>query len=133
MSEENVENILQAVEAFNRQDADAFVNALGICEWEDNLFFLEGDRIYQGDAELREWLSQIWDPWESIHFEVEETTDADDRVLLAGVPTGRGKDRGVDAPGLRLWQVFWIANGEIARRQSFLERDEALEAAGLSE
>jgi ketosteroid isomerase-like protein len=34
---------------------------------------------------------------------------------------------------VRGWFVLWIADGKITRRQVFLDRDEALEAAGLRE
>jgi hypothetical protein len=32
---------------------------------------------------------------------------------------------------VRGWQVCWFANGQIARRQIFSTREEALKAAGL--
>jgi hypothetical protein len=47
--------------------------------------------------------------------------------------TARGKGSGVEAPGLRVWQVNQFEHGKTARRQVFLERAEALEAAGLRE
>jgi hypothetical protein len=34
---------------------------------------------------------------------------------------------------LRAWQVFTFVDGKVASREIFLNRDEALEAAGLSE
>jgi ketosteroid isomerase-like protein len=133
MSEENVEVVLRAVEALNRRDADSFVTVLAPDgEWEDPLFWSGGATVYLGREELREWFSQILEPWESFHFGVKEIAGADDRVLLGGLLTGRGKGSGVDAPGLQVWQVFWMANGETTRRRVFLDRGEALEAARLS-
>jgi hypothetical protein len=71
--------------------------------------------------------------WESIHVEVEEITEAsDDRVLVGLLAKARGKGSGVPTE-LRLWQVFWFAEGLITRRQSFWTRQEALEPAGLGE
>jgi hypothetical protein len=49
-----------------------------------------------------------------------------------GLLTTRGKGSGVETQ-VRLWYVVWITNGKVTRRQVFLDRDEALEAAGLSE
>jgi ketosteroid isomerase-like protein len=135
MSQENVEVVLQGIEALNRRDVDAFV-ALGSpdVEWEDSVFWSEHARIYTGEAELREWFNQVvLEPWESIHFEVEEITEAgDDRVFFGGLLTTRGKGSGVETK-VRGWPDVWITNGKITRRQVSLGRAEALEAAGLSE
>jgi ketosteroid isomerase-like protein len=135
MSEENVENIRQAVEAFNRRDADAFVAlASPNIEWEDPSFWSGVARTYRGREEVREWFNQIVEPWESIHVEIEEVSEAaDDRVFVGLFLTARGKGSGVEAPGLRVWQVNQFEHGKTARRQVFLERAEALEAAGLRE
>jgi hypothetical protein len=55
------------------------------------------------------------------------------RVFVGLFLTARGKGSGVEAPGLRLWQVNQFEDGKTARRQVFLERAEVLEAAGLRE
>ena len=134
MSKENSEIVLQLIEAVNRRDVDAFVALVSPdVEWEDSSFWSEPARIYSGRGELREWFNQIVEPWESLHFEVEEITEAtNDRVFLGTLLTTRGKGSGVETQ-LRAWGAIWIANGKITRRHVFLDRDEALEAAGLSE
>jgi ketosteroid isomerase-like protein len=135
MSEENVEVALQGIEAFNRRDVDAFVALVSPdVEWEDAVFWSEHARIYTGEAELREWFNQVvLEPWESVHFEVEEIAEAgDDRVFFGGLLTTRGKGSGVETQ-VRGWSVVWITNGKTTRRQVFLDRAEALEAAGLEE
>jgi ketosteroid isomerase-like protein len=135
MSEENVEVALQQVEAVNRQDADAFVATVSPdVEWEDAVFWSEVSRTYRGRAEVREWLNQvILEPWESLHCGVEEITEASDGLIFfGGLLTARGKGSGVDTE-LHFWTVNWIADGKVTRRKVFLQRDEALEAAGLPE
>jgi ketosteroid isomerase-like protein len=134
MSQENVEIVRQAVEAFNREDADAFVALAGLnVEWEDAIFWSGVTRTYRGRQELREWFNQVLEPWESLHVEVEEITEAaNDGVFYCLFLTGRGKGSGVDTE-LRVWAVNWFADGKVSRRRVFRERDEALEAAGLSE
>ena len=135
MSQENVEIVRQAVEAFNREDADAFVALAGLnVEWEDAIFWSGVTRTYRGRQELREWFNQVLEPWENFHCEIEEITEpGDDRVLLGLYLTASGKGSGVEAPGLRFWSVFWLTDGEVTRRQVFRERAEALDAAGLDE
>ena len=134
MSRENVENVLQAVEAFNRQDADAFVAlASPEVEWEDAMFWTGVARTYRGRDELTEWFNEVAEAWESIHVEVEEITEAgDDRALVGLLMRGRGVVSGVETEG-RAWQVNWFVDGKTGRRQVFLDRAEALEAAGLRE
>jgi ketosteroid isomerase-like protein len=136
MSEETVEVIREAVDALNRRDPDAFIAFLSPdVEWEERGDVLPGLRgVYRGRAEVREWFEEAFlEVWESFHLEVEEMTEASDgRVFQGWGFSARGRGSGV-ATELRGWNVFWLADGRVARRQLFWARDEALEAAGLSE
>ena len=134
MSEENVEIVLQQLDAFNRRDRDGFVAVLSPdVEWEDPTFWSESARTYHGRAEVREWLNRILEPWDSIQIKANEIVQtSDDQVLVDLVLTGRGKTSGVETE-LRTWAVAWFANGLCTRRRVFQYRDEALEAVGLSE
>ena len=134
MSQENVEVALELIEASNRQDVDAWIALLSPdVEWEDPAFWSEPTRTYRGRAEAREWYDRVVEPWESLHFEVKEIADApDNRVFADTVLTTRGEGSGVETQ-IRLWYVVWVADGKITRQRVFRSRDEALEAAGLSE
>ncbi len=138
MSQENVETVLEAVDAANRRDADAFIACISPdVEWEDEppdadpFPGLRG--TYRGRAEVREWFEAVLEPWESFQVEIEEIIEASaDRVVYGELLTGRGKGSGVDTE-VRAWEVAWFADGKITRRRVFGTRDRALEAAGLSE
>jgi ketosteroid isomerase-like protein len=134
MSDENVENFRRAVEAFNRGDADAFVAlARPDVEWEDAVFWSEGSKVFRGRDELREWFAQVQEPWESIHIAVEEILEAgDDRMVVGLGLTARGGSSGAETR-LQAWQVNWLIEGLTAKRSVFRDRDDALEAVGLSE
>ena len=134
MSQENVEIVRRIVDATNRRDAGAFVATLTPdVEWEDTAFWTEGPRTYRGRAGVREWLDLILEPWESVHLEAGEITDAPDGRLFVGFGfVARGKESGA-LTQLRFWTVTWMAEGKIRRRQAFLDRAAALKAAGLSE
>jgi ketosteroid isomerase-like protein len=71
--------------------------------------------------------------WETLRFEPEEVIQVgEDRLVSVGRMTGLGRASGatVDTP----WAVvFTIEEGRPVREEIFLDRDEALEAAGLSE
>jgi ketosteroid isomerase-like protein len=136
MSEENVETVLQLIDAANRRDVDSLVAlASPDVEWHDTGFWSEPAQVYRGRAELREWFNRVAiEPWESLHLEADEITEAADGRVFGGVVlTARGKASGVEAPAIRFWFVVWITNGKITRRLTFLDRAEALEAAGLRE
>jgi ketosteroid isomerase-like protein len=138
MSEENVEVVLEGVDALNRRDPDAFI----ACVHPDVVWEVSGEvspffqGIYRGRAEAREWFEKAFlegSVWETFHAEVEEIEASDDgRVFLGVFVTARGRGSGVETEA-HAWQVCWFADGKIARRQIYLTRDEALEAAGLRE
>jgi ketosteroid isomerase-like protein len=137
MSEENVEVVLKVVDAVNRRDPAAFMACLHPdVEWReesgDPLPGLRG--IYRGLVEVRGWFEEaVLDHWKSFDMEVEEITEAgNDRVFLGIVAAARGRASGVETE-LRSWQVFRFVDGKATGREVFLERDDALEAAGLSE
>jgi ketosteroid isomerase-like protein len=134
MSDESVDVVRLVVDATNRRDADAFVAALSPdVEWEDNLFGTEGGRTYRGAAEVREWLNEVWQPWESLHMEALEIIPAPDgRVFVEFELTARGKESGAETHA-RFWTATQIADGRIQSRRTFRDRGEALRAAGLTE
>lgn len=136
MSQENVEVVRKAVDAMNRRDPDAFIALLRPdVEWEESGNVLPGLRgVYRGRAEVRRWFERAFlEVWESFHIEVEEITEASaDRVLVGTFLTARGTASGVETE-LRSWTLTWHAEGRVARRQVFFDRDDALEAAGLRE
>jgi ketosteroid isomerase-like protein len=127
-----LEIVRRQVEAANRRDLDAFVAlASEDVEWEDSMFWSEPTRIYRGRAELREWLERVLEPWDSMHLEVDEMTEAAHDLVFGGARlTTRGKGSGVQTQ-IRGWFVVTVLGGEITRRQVFLDRDEGLDA-GLS-
>jgi ketosteroid isomerase-like protein len=134
MSQENVELVKRVIDASNRGDADAFIAALSPdVEWEDDVFGTEGGRTYRGSAEMRGWLAQVWEPWESLHMEaVEIVSGPDGRLFIEFELTASGRESGAETRA-RFWTVSQIADGKIKTRRTFPDRAEALGAAGLSD
>ena len=136
MSQENVELILDALAAMNRSDTEAFLEAFHPdVVWEESGDVLPGLRgTYRGPAGVRKWFETAFlEVWESFNVEVTEVANVGDaQVFLGTLTIARGAGSGVETE-LRAWQVFWFADGKVARRQVFFTRPEALEAAGLSE
>lgn len=135
MPQENVEVVRGLVDAMDRRDPDALMVFLRPdVEWDDTAGFPGLAGVYHGREEVRKYFEKAFlELWESFRIEVEEITEAGDgRVFLGLSLTGRGRASGVESE-IRAWNVLWLADGKIARRQLFWNRDEALKAAGLQE
>ena len=132
MSQENVETYKRAVEATNRRDLDALVEELDPqVEWHSALVGL-GTAVYRGTEEVRELFRDADESLEGMVFEVSEVRDLSDRVLALGRLRARGHESGVET-NVSFNQVVDFRNGKVSRLRSFLDREDALEAAGLSE
>jgi ketosteroid isomerase-like protein len=136
MSQENVELVREATDAANRRDFDAFVALLSPdVVWESrNVSRVPGFRdVYRGRAEVREWLALAVELIEDVQTEIEEVTElGDERLVIGVVRSGRGMGSGLTME-FRDWWALWFAECLVTRRQAFWTKDEALEAAGLSE
>jgi ketosteroid isomerase-like protein len=77
-----------------------------------------------------------WERWASAFDELtvpfEEFIDAGDQVVVVAHHQGRGRKSGV-AVDARYYEVYTVRGGKVSRVDEFAEREEALEAAGLSE
>ncbi|MGC1799225.1 MAG: nuclear transport factor 2 family protein [Solirubrobacterales bacterium] len=90
------------------------------------------DRIRGKDAVI-DFCRHYWGTWDDYALEPTEIVDAgDDRVLAVYHERGRGKGSGVpfDRP---VAVLLTVRASKVAKLQYFSTREEALEAAGLSE
>jgi ketosteroid isomerase-like protein len=136
MSEENVELVRRtyeaAYEAGSQADYDAVVSYFHP-EIEFHAYPRSpGVGVYHGKQALREYLENVWERYERGRIEVEELLDAGDQVVavitLHAVPK-----RGQNEITVHIVEVFTIRDGLLAERRAYSTRNEALEAAGLSE
>ncbi len=132
MSEENVEIVRRAVEAFNEGGPEAAEELFA-----DEAEFHEppeqpAPRVARGREEVVKMFGEFEEAWAEHRGEPEEIRAIGaDRVLLLSIEHFRGRDgMEVSAP---LGSVFTIREGKIVRWQGFWNRAAALEAAGLSE
>jgi ketosteroid isomerase-like protein len=134
MSQENVELVRAMTDAGNRIDIDAVIALLSPdVVWEETADLPGAREVYRGRDEVRAWANELLEVFESAHNALDRVTElSGDRVFTENALTWRGKGSGVPTE-LRYWALYWIKNGKIARRQVLWNRDEALEAAGLSE
>jgi ketosteroid isomerase-like protein len=131
MSQENVEMARAAIDALNRKDLDAFFKdvAPGF-----ELDFSRAVGPYRGVFRLdqaRRSVEEFRETWESARVEPHEFIEAGDLVIVP--VTGHLKGRGGIEVVASTTFVWTIRNGAIERMVMYQSRQDALEAAGLSE
>jgi len=132
MSEENVEKVLRAYEAWNRRDFDAAVE-IGDPEIEWTMVgttrFPGTEGTYHGHEGVREFWRVFIEPWAEFRIEVEETRAAGDLVVaFVRFHAKARQDLELEAPFVHLLE---FRDDKVIRFRSFDDRAEALEAAGL--
>ena len=133
MSEENVEIVRQYFPAYERSGVD------GLAEfWHPDINYraaesaLDDVGLMEGPDAFRDYLRQWEETFAEGRMEVEELTDAGDQVVALVRAIGRMKDSDAEID-LRYAIIFTIRHGKIATGREYFTREEAFEAAGLSE
>jgi ketosteroid isomerase-like protein len=135
MSRENVEAFERAIEAYNRRDIDAFLEPIDPeVELQGALqALLESEaKVYRGYEGVRQWVRDIDEALANIRLELPEIHDLGDRLVAIGRLSARGQASGAETESPFGCVVEW-KNGKATRVVSFLDRKEAIEAAGLRE
>jgi ketosteroid isomerase-like protein len=132
MSQGNAEVVMQAIEAFNRGDVDAFaVLTTPDFEWSPSMVAIEGT-IFRGREGIERYFKSLNGAWEKFHIHRNRFCHAEGVVVMLGRLEGRGMGSGVPVDA-SLGMVFDLRGGLISRIRGYLDHAEALEAAGLSE
>jgi ketosteroid isomerase-like protein len=132
MSEENVEAMQAAMEAFNRRDGTSFDALLSEdAEIVPVRAALEGT-TYRGADAGTQYCTAVERTWRALGWQIEELRDRGDLVLAIGHISGHGRDSGVTIDSRAGW-VAEFRDGQIVRFQTYANRADALEAVGLSD
>ena len=87
---------------------------------------------YRGhDGLMRAW-GRWSEPWDQITTEIEEVIDGGDRIVSVHRARARAKGSGIEVD-LRCAYLWRFREVKVIHFQNFLDREQALEAAGLSE
>jgi ketosteroid isomerase-like protein len=139
MSQENVEMLRRVYPVFSLQAAtegklDALFDEIADAEIEFRPppIYPDQDSSFRGLGEFKEFLQGLGEVWDDWRFVPEEFIVGDDDVAVLGYLHARGKGSGVevDTPAAHVWS---FRSGKAVRMQVFLDKEEALEAAGLRE
>jgi ketosteroid isomerase-like protein len=132
MSQENVEVVLSAIEAFNRRDGEGFGAFLAEdAEIVPVRAALEGT-VYRGHDAGAEYCAAVAASWNDLRWEVEEVRDDEDWVLALGLIHGSGRGSGATIDARGAWLAY-LRDGKLTRFRTYPDRLEALKAVGLEE
>jgi uncharacterized protein len=132
VSEENVEVVTRAIDAFSRGDSGAFSGLTSPdIEWKVGLAAVEGE-VFRGHEGVRTYFERLGGAWSEFHFLADEYRDLGDTVVVLGRLRGFGRGGGVpvESPVGAVWE---LRDGKIWRLRAYLTHAEALRAAGLEE
>ena len=133
MSQENVEIVRGAFDAFGRGDTEA---VLRLCD--ESIVITQPPELpdaspqQHGHSGVLEAFS-IWpEQWDDYRIEILRTVDRGDSVFVTTQTHGRGKQSGVQVE-MQIAFVFTVRNEKIVEMRIFMREDQALEAARLPE
>ena len=119
-------------EALNRGDLDDAVQYMHPeVELRPGIVAPDQRSLYRGRDGVKRFFETIYDAFEEVRAEIEETIDAGEQVFAVERWRVRGRD-GIELD-FEVIDVYTFRDGLMVRAEGFLDRAEALEAAGLSE
>ena len=134
MSQENVEIVRDAAVAFNRGDLDAWFEY-----WADDIDYraaegaLDDRGPMHGKDAVRAYAQDWLDMFDDFKSEPVELVDAgEDQVIAVLRISGRAKLSGVETD-LTYAELWRFRDGKVAWGRQYWTKEQALEAAGLSE
>jgi len=132
MSRQNVELFRRTVEAYNARAIEAFI-AYFDPEVEFHSSFAGVGAVYRGHEGLRRWHRDLGEAWGGeIRSEPEAYFDLGEYTLTLSVLRGRGRHSGVEVETPDALVARW-RDGLIVYLKSYLSKEEALSALGVSE
>jgi uncharacterized protein len=132
MSRRNVEVVRRLYEAFNERALDSVLEAANPDLEFDASERLPDEGVMRDREAYRRFLERTFETWAQFRVQVDELVDAGDAVVALGRTAGVGKASRA-AVEERMAHVIWFRDGRPYRLKVFVDRDEALRAAGLLE
>jgi ketosteroid isomerase-like protein len=135
MSQENVDALKRAAAAVRKNDPsilDALLDPGVVWEVTSGAAGIDLVGSYRGIDEVRRFFARWEKAWAEWDWEHEEMQAVDDHVVTRMHVKGRGRHSGIEIEG-DVWQIWTFRSGRVVRYRDFEHREEAFQAAGLSE
>jgi ketosteroid isomerase-like protein len=131
MSQENVEMVRDVIDGFSRGDWESALKDTAPNLELDLSRALGPQRgVYRG-KEVRRALSEFYEGWQSVRIEQPEFIEVGEHVVVPWTAHFVGRD-GIEVQARVTW-TYTFRDGAIERVCIYQEREEALDAVGLSE
>jgi ketosteroid isomerase-like protein len=131
MSQENLEIVRSAYAALAEHGLEA---VLGLAdpafETTTPAALASEPGTYRGHEGARRWFASFGDAMEDVRLEAQELTAVGDKVVVDTMLRARGRATGIETRQ-RAFLVWTVRDGLLMRLDTFAERGQALEAAGL--
>lgn len=130
MSQGNVEVVRRIFETYRSGDFAASMKNFDP-DVEFDMTYRPDGRVFHGHDGLAEGMRTWTGAFEGWTFQVAEMIDGGDHVVTVTRESGRGKGSGIEIDQT-VFHVASLSDGKVIRWKQFLDRGQALEAAGLS-
>ncbi len=133
MSQENVELVRKATEAFSRGDLDGLLENWApdaLVDWSNSGGLEAG--VYRGHAEIRAFAERFLEAFDGFRIELEDPIEVEEGLLIVeNVAYMRGR-HGVEVHARSAWLIT-IRDGEQTSLTLYQTTQDALKAVGRSE
>jgi ketosteroid isomerase-like protein len=133
MSKENVVRVRRGFDLYNRGDLDGILEdwaSDAVLDWSNSRGVEAG--VYRGHGEIRAFWQRFRATWDEVRFEIDDPVEVKDGLLIVeNVAYMRGRD-GIEVQARSAW-LTTMRDGETASLTLYQTKQEALDAAGLSE
>ena len=131
MSQENVEILRRAIQAFDRGDDEEWIAAWHpAAELHDFTELPDVPQPYRGHDGIRRWAANVRSVLSDFRMAPHAFTQVGEAVLMEVQVRGVGEQSGVPV-AMMVHVLAWFRGDKIVRTRAFLDRPTALEAAGL--
>jgi ketosteroid isomerase-like protein len=133
MAQENVEIVKEFTSLFEKGDRDAWRDYFASdVVWDTSASSMPSAGVFSGHEGIERFFRDWLGTWRDFEIATREYLDAGDSVVVVFHQRGTGRESGVRIER-DFFGVYDLKGSKVVRYRQYESREEALEAAGLSE
>ena len=133
MSQENVETVKHALDAFNRRDIKSFLELVtDDYEWFPSMVSVLEGGSFRGREGVEAYFRESANAWQELRVMGHDFRDLGDRVVVLGRTEGHGRASGIPAD-TEIGMVVDLRGGKLSCVRAYLDYGHTLRAAGIEE